>query len=123
MAVMDLSGLWACEIPGQAGTIRIPGTLDEAGIGFPDPPEKQWKAEEVRRIGFYRDGDPIVTRLTRKVSFEGAAGSPGMFLLSGRPAPACSPMWNAPAACASRSTVSRCSLWNRAACLRPGPLR
>ena len=73
MAVMDLSGLWACEIPGQAGTIRIPGTLDEAGIGFPDPPEKQWKAEEVSRIGFYRDGDPIVTRLTRKVSFEGAA--------------------------------------------------
>ena len=73
MTGIDCSGVWTCSIPGQTGDIRIPGTLDEAGIGFPDPPEKQWKAEEVRRIGFYRDGDPIVTRLTRKVSFEGEA--------------------------------------------------
>ena len=73
MTGIDLSGAWTCSIPGRTGTIRIPGTLDEAGIGFPDPPEKQWKAEEVRRIGFYRDGDPIVTRLTRRVSFEGEA--------------------------------------------------
>ena len=70
---MDLSGIWQCEIPGQSGPVRLPGTLDESGIGFEDDPKKQWKVDEVRRIGFYRDGDPIVTRLTRKHSFEGQA--------------------------------------------------
>ena len=69
----DLSGIWQCELPGQSGALRLPGTLDESGLGFPDDPERQWKAEEVRRIGFYRDGDPIVTRLTRKRAFEGRA--------------------------------------------------
>ena len=70
---IDLSGSWSCEIPGFRGTIRLPGTLDESGIGFPDSPASQWKVEEVRRIGFYREGDPIVTRLTRRHTFEGAA--------------------------------------------------
>ena len=69
----DLSGLWQCEIPGRCAPMRLPGTLEENGIGFPDDPSKQWKADEVRRIGFYRDGDPIVTRLTRKYTFEGQA--------------------------------------------------
>ena len=72
-AYLDLSGVWQCEIPGQSGPIRLPGTLDESGIGFPDDPKRQWKADEVSRIGFYRDGDPIVTRLTRKHTFEGQA--------------------------------------------------
>ncbi len=71
--IKDLSGLWECEIPGQRGSLRLPGTLDESGIGFPDDPAGQWKADEVRRIGFYKDGDPIVTRLTRKRTFEGPA--------------------------------------------------
>ena len=70
---MDLSGIWQCEIPGQSAPLRLPGTLDESGIGFADDPQKQWKVDEVRRIGFYRDGDPIVTRLTRKHTFEGQA--------------------------------------------------
>lgn len=70
---MDLSGIWQCEIPGQGAPIRLPGTLDESGIGFPDDPEKQWKVDEARRIGFYQTGDPIVTRFTRKHSFEGKA--------------------------------------------------
>ena len=69
----DLSGIWQCEIPGQRAFLRLPGTLDESGIGFPDDPCRQWKADEVRRIGFYRVGDPIVTRLTRKHTFEGKA--------------------------------------------------
>ena len=71
--MLDLSGIWQCEIPGQCGALRLPGTLDESGIGFPDDPKKQWKVDEVRRIGFYQDGDPIVTRLTRKHTFEGQA--------------------------------------------------
>lgn len=73
MLVLDLSGIWQCRIPGQEGTICLPGTLDEAGIGFADDPEQQWKVDEVRRIGFYHSGDPIVTRLTRHHSYEGPA--------------------------------------------------
>ena len=71
--ILDLSGIWQCEIPGQSGPLRLPGTLDESGIGFPDDPQKQWKVDEVTRIGFYREGDPIVTRLTRRHTFEGQA--------------------------------------------------
>ena len=71
--ILDLSGIWQCEIPGQSGPLRLPGTLDESGIGFQDDPQKQWKVDEVARIGFYREGDPIVTRLTRKAAFEGQA--------------------------------------------------
>ena len=71
--ILDLSGIWQCEIPGKSGALRLPGTLDESGIGFPDDPKKQWKVDEVTRIGFYREGDPIVTRLTRKHTFEGRA--------------------------------------------------
>ena len=73
MRTVDLSGIWECSVPGQSGSIRLPGTLDEAGIGFPDDPLKQWKADEVKRLGFWREGDPIVTRLTRKKVFEGQA--------------------------------------------------
>ena len=73
MRTVDLSGVWECSVPGQSGRIRLPGTLDEAGIGFPDDPLNQWKAEDVKRLGFWREGDPIVTRLTRKTVFEGCA--------------------------------------------------
>ena len=73
MSCFDLSGSWTCEIPGKRAVVRLPGTLDENGIGCPDNPEKQWKVDEVRRIGFWQPGDPIVTRLTRKHTFEGTA--------------------------------------------------
>ena len=71
--IMDLSGVWSCEIPGCSAPMVLPGTLDENRIGFPDDPACQWKLDEVARIGFYRDGDPIVTRLTRKYTYEGPA--------------------------------------------------
>ena len=73
MRTVSLEGFWQCEIPGQKGSILLPGTLDEAGIGPADDPAKQWKLDEVRRIGFWQEGDPIVTRLTRKHAFEGEA--------------------------------------------------
>ncbi|MBR5108656.1 MAG: hypothetical protein IK099_00550 [Clostridia bacterium] len=73
MQYVDLSGPWMCEIPGGGGEMRLPGTLDESGIGFPDNPARQWKVDEVERIGFWKPGDPIVTRLTRKRTFEGRA--------------------------------------------------
>ena len=73
MKTVDLSGIWECSIPEQSGEICLPGTLDEAGFGFPDDPARQWQAEDVKRIGFWQEGDPIVTRLTRKKVYEGPA--------------------------------------------------
>ena len=73
MRTIDLSGVWECSIPGQSGKIHLPGTLDEGGFGVPDDPRKQWKADEVRKLGFWKEGDPIVTRLTRRNTFEGQA--------------------------------------------------
>ena len=57
MTIMDLSGVWRCEIPGQQGDIRLPGTLDEAGFGGADNPRIQWKVEEVRRTFVHRRND------------------------------------------------------------------
>ena len=73
MRTIDLSGIWDCSIPGQTGNIRLPGTLDEAGFGAADDPRQQWKADEVKRLGFWQEGDPIVTRFTRRKVFEGLA--------------------------------------------------
>ena len=87
MKTVDLSGIWECSVPGQTGTVRLPGTLDEAGFGFPDDPSRQWKAEDLEHLGFRKEGDPIVTRLTRKRVYEG----PAQFSRS-----LC---WNPPAGC------------------------
>ena len=73
MNTIDLSGQWQYEIPGDSGTVSLPGTLDENRVGFPDPVEKQWHLEDAERIGLYRPGDPIVTRFTRRHTYEGAA--------------------------------------------------
>ena len=54
----SLTGIWRATIDGLAGDIRIPGTLDEAGIGHRD-------------AGGKGTGEAIATRLTRRVSFEG----------------------------------------------------
>ncbi len=73
MNSIDLSGIWQCDRSGQKARVRLPGTLDENGIGSPDDPARQWQGEEVRRMGFWKPGDPIVTRLTRRYTFEGQA--------------------------------------------------
>ena len=73
MQIIDLAGIWECEIPGQRGSVCLPGTLDEGGFGGPDDPHRQWKAEELRARGLWQEGDPILTRLTRKKSWEGEA--------------------------------------------------
>ena len=71
MRTVDLSGSWEVSFAGHSGAVRLPGTLDEASFGFPDDPAKQWQAEDVKRLGFWQEGDPIVTRLTRRHTFEG----------------------------------------------------
>ena len=69
--IIPLGGIWTARAGTVQAEVRLPGTLDENGVGFPENPLRQWKVEEVRRIGFWREGDPIVTRLTRKNTFEG----------------------------------------------------
>ena len=71
--IIPLGGIWTARAGTVQAEVRLPGTLDENGVGFPENPLRQWKVEEVRRIGFWREGDPIVTRLTRKNTFEGPA--------------------------------------------------
>ena len=73
MKCLDLSGLWQCEIPGRQATVRLPGTLDENGVGFPDDPAHQWMRENAEKTGFWQPGDPIVTRLTRRFTYTGEA--------------------------------------------------
>ncbi len=73
MEIIDLSGIWECAVPGRQGRVRLPGTLDEGGFGCPDDPARQWKADEIRRRGIWKEGDPILTRFTRKTVFEGEA--------------------------------------------------
>ncbi|MBR6029726.1 MAG: hypothetical protein IKP40_11650 [Clostridia bacterium] len=70
---LPLDGAWRCRIPGREAEIPLPGTLDQAGLGQPDDPLRQWKREEVAALGFWREGDPIVTRLTRRFTYEGPA--------------------------------------------------
>ena len=72
MDFMDLSGLWACEIPGKRGFVRLPGTLDEAGIGFPDAVKAPWHPDEQVNKALSGSG-VIATRLTRKAAYEGPA--------------------------------------------------
>ena len=73
MQSIDLSGIWECTIPQQRGPVRLPGTLDEGGFGSPDDPRSQWKADDLLRRGLWQEGEPIVTRLTRKYVYEGSA--------------------------------------------------
>ncbi len=73
MEIIDLSGKWTCSLPFAEAEVSLPGTLDRSGLGLPDDPNRQWKVEEVRRIGFWQEGEPIVTRLTRLHTYEGKA--------------------------------------------------
>ncbi len=73
MQSIDLSGIWECSIPRQRGPLRLPGTLDEGGFGSPDDPRSQWKADDLLRRNLWQEGEPIVTRLTRKYVYEGPA--------------------------------------------------
>ena len=73
MEFLDLSGEWSCKIPGRTAKIRLPGTLEENGIGDPDNPKRQWHLGDVGSAGIWQEGDPILTRLTRSFCYEGPA--------------------------------------------------
>lgn len=73
---VSLEGIWKAVLAdGTTGQIRLPGTLDESGIGHKDVGANQWHpdaalgnaAEEVDKDA------PIATRLTRRHTYEGEA--------------------------------------------------
>lgn len=72
MEFIDLSGLWQCDIPGQRATVRLPGTLDENGVGHPDAGTNQWHPDESGNAVLQSAG-VIATRLTRRFTYEGPA--------------------------------------------------
>ena len=70
----DLSGVWTADIgDGKTYEIKLPGTLDESGIGHPDTGSDQWHPDAgLGNAGEDFDADaPIGTRFTRKHTFEG----------------------------------------------------
>ncbi|MBD5457308.1 MAG: hypothetical protein HDR27_01900 [Lachnospiraceae bacterium] len=83
--IYDLSGLWQAEIgDGKRYPMRLPGTLDENGIGYRDSGSGQVHPDET--LGSHEAGAaesgaesgqsadvPISTRFTRKYTYEGAA--------------------------------------------------
>lgn len=72
----DLSGVWTADIgDGQRYELKLPGTLDESGIGHDDEGANQWHPDtELGNSEDHFDADaPIATRFTRKHTFEGEA--------------------------------------------------
>ena len=72
MSTQDLSGVWQCSIPGMTAPVRLPGTLDESGIGFPDQNNNQWHPDAAVNDAM-KQGGRIATRLTRRFTWEGPA--------------------------------------------------
>lgn len=73
MQIIDLSGIWQCEIEGMTAPITIPGTLDESRIGYKDVGGKKWHPDNDTNAALYQTEDGIRTRLTRVVTHEGPA--------------------------------------------------
>ncbi len=66
---IDLSGVYEAELSdGSRHSVKLPGTLDEARVGKPDDPAKQWHSEIVASRG---KTQVIETRFTRPHSDEG----------------------------------------------------
>ncbi len=85
MVLIPLPTLWQCKIENgkpegkMDGVIRIPGTLDESGIGFEETQARPWHPDA--RIEKSKDKG-ITTRFIRKVTFEGKARLQTDFLWS-----------------------------------------
>ena len=70
----DLSGAWLAESNGfNPATVTLPGTLDTNQIGNPDTISKQWHPDvELGNAKELIGTSHILTRLTRKHTYEGA---------------------------------------------------
>ena len=72
----SLEGIWEAELSdGTRRSMKLPGTLDENGIGHKDAGANQWHpdAELGNALGEVDADAPIATRFTRKHTFEGEA--------------------------------------------------
>ena len=71
----SLEGIWEAKLDdGTRYAMRLPGTLDENGIGHRDTGANQWHPDAgLGNAGADFDPDaPIATRFTRKYTYEGA---------------------------------------------------
>ncbi len=72
----NLAGIWKVQIDdGKEYEMKLPGSLDESGIGHKDTGSNQWHPDSAlgnAEAGFDEEA-PIATRFTRKVTFEGEA--------------------------------------------------
>ena len=71
--MIDLSGDWQCECMGKIYSAVLPGTLDENGIGGKDTGGNAWHPDAKANSALRAKSGCIVTRLTRKTSYEGPA--------------------------------------------------
>lgn len=72
----SLAGTWQAQLSdGTCHAMRLPGTLDENGIGGKDTGSRQWHpAEGLGEAGTAFDPDAVIaTRFTRKHTYEGPA--------------------------------------------------
>lgn len=70
----DLSGTWTARLAdGTCSPVRLPGTLDENGIGEKDEGKNQWHPDiTLGNLGLQAKEDHVIaTRYTRKVTWEG----------------------------------------------------
>ena len=82
---ISLEGLWQVRLDdGTEGTMLLPGTLDENGLGHRDLGAKAWHPDqELGNAGKeFKEDAPIATRFTRKHTFEGEARLTRQFKLS-----------------------------------------
>lgn len=73
---ISLEGIWQASLSdGSGGEMRLPGTLDENGLGHKDSGAKAWHPDvELGNAGEgFREDAPIATRFTRKCTYEGEA--------------------------------------------------
>ena len=73
---VSLEGIWKAVLAdGTTGQIRLPGTLDESGIGHRDVGANQWHPDAAlgNAAGEIDKDAPIATRFTRRHTYEGEA--------------------------------------------------
>lgn len=72
-----LDGIWDVVLAdGTAWQMKLPGTLDESGIGYKDCGANQWHPDAAlgNAAGEVDKDAPIATRFTRRHTYEGEAG-------------------------------------------------
>ena len=96
--IYDLSGQWTAKLEnGIVCPIRLPGTLDENGIGEKDEGKNQWHPDiTLGNLGLQaKENHVIATRYTRRYTWEGPVVFERVIDRDFRKENACSLRWNA----------------------------